>query len=222
MARNMRSKIPAGKQSRSGIPNRLQHWMPGRHFFLFKASYWKGKSARLCHEPSFVWSKELFMNPVPPSLITSDRNILKASLSTLSCTTMTCLWNAKSYPAKAMHNRPSVWSTTVFVCLPIWSNLTDFHETSCKHVEPDSSASILTIDCGMDDRDKKFLSSLPRPLIREVPGAHPWGQADGAWNWPLTSILCQGLEWLELYLHFTTFFHGVMLNKHQGQLYLLV
>jgi hypothetical protein len=29
------------------------------------------------------------------------------------------------------------------------------------------------------------------------------------WSWPLTSIQCRGYEWLELYLYFCTFLHGV-------------
>jgi len=39
------------------------------------------------------------------------------------------------------------------------------------------------------------------------------GKAAGAWRWPLTFIYCQGQEWVELYLYFRIYIHGVRSNN---------
>ena len=58
-------------------------------------------------------------------------------------------------------------------------------------------------------RGKKFFCSPIHPdrdwgptsvLFCGYWGSFPGGKAEGEWSWPLSCILCQGYEWVELYL----------------------
>jgi hypothetical protein len=51
-----------------------------------------------------------------------------------------------------------------------------------------------------------------QPPVEWVPGAFPGNKATGAWNCPLTSSKCRGLENVDLCIHFFIRLHGVVLN----------
>jgi len=51
----------------------------------------------------------------------------------------------------------------------------------------------------------------PASYTMDIGGPFPWGEAAGAWNWPLISIWRQGEECMRLYLHSSVSLHGVVL-----------
>ena len=69
-----------------------------------------------------------------------------------------------------------------------WDEISEFESRSGQEIFLFSSTS------------KPRLEPTLRPVLW-VLGFVPGGKAEGAWSWPLNSILCQGCEWVELYLY---------------------
>jgi hypothetical protein len=77
-------------------------------------------------------------------------------------------------------------------------------------IERKSALQLLNFTCRQTDMLKH--TSL---LSNEYHGTFPGGKAAGAWSWALTFNQCRGQENINLYIHSSIHFHGVVLSKHR-------